>query len=106
MDRIEVLVNIVLVWFNWMVLICIVFLGVEVVGVDFDGIVESMEKMLKEGVVGEVGFLFKGNYESKWEFDIKEFVGGDFDFNDLNYWCSEYILFDVVEKLWGLVILF
>ncbi|XP_024390594.1 uncharacterized protein [Physcomitrium patens] len=73
--------------------------GAEVVGVDPDGTVESMEKMLKEGVVGEAGPLFKGNHESKRESDTKESAGGDSDFNDLNYWRSEYIPSDVVEKL-------
>lgn len=82
-----------------MVLTCIVFSGAEVVGVDPDGTVESMEKMLKEGVVGEAGPLFKGNHESKRESDTKESAGGDSDFNDLNYWRSEYIPSDVVEKL-------
>jgi serine/threonine-protein phosphatase 6 regulatory subunit 3 len=70
--------------------------GEEVAGVDPDGTIKAMEKMLKEGVVGEAEPMFKdelhGSDHRKGEPESppKDSVSGNSDFNDVNYWRSEY----------------
>lgn len=55
-----------------------------------------MEKMLKEGVVGEAVPMFTNEHEHEHEHEndadvhAKEIPSGDSDFNDRNYWRSDY----------------
>lgn len=50
-----------------------------------------MEKMLKEGVVGEAEPMFKDACDQiELEPHTKDSVSGNSDFNDVNYWRSEY----------------
>lgn len=55
-----------------------------------------MEKMLKEGVVGEAEPMFKDELHESEHHKIepesppKDSVSGNSDFNDVNYWRSEY----------------
>jgi len=73
--------------------------GEEIEGVEPDGTIKAMEKMLKEGVVGEAEPLF---HDAHQESEIKE-PGSDnnSDFNDVNFWRSDYSPPDEVveEKL-------
>ena len=57
-------------------------------GVEPDGTIKAMEKMLKEGVVGEAVPMFKDEHlEKEPEGETKEPAS---DFNDVNYWRSDY----------------
>lgn len=55
-----------------------------------------MEKMLKEGVVGEAVPMFTNEHEHEHEDEndadvhAKEIPSGESDFNDRNYWRSDY----------------
>jgi serine/threonine-protein phosphatase 6 regulatory subunit 3 len=66
--------------------------GEEIAGVEPDGTIRAMEKMLKEGVVGEAVPMFTNEHEHEHENDVhaKEIPSGDSDFNDRNYWRSDY----------------
>lgn len=71
--------------------------GEEIAGVEPDGTVKAMEKMLKEGVVGEAGPMFVHETPVGAEMQPKEAPIGDPDFNDRNYWKSGYTQ-SVVEE--------
>lgn len=72
--------------------------GEEVAGVEPDGTIKAMEKMLKEGVVGEATPLFKGEHHGS-EPKKEDSSSGNSDFSDVNYWRSDYTPSDVEEKL-------
>lgn len=75
--------------------------GEEIEGVEPAGTIKAMEKMLKEGVVGEAEPLFHDEHlggETK-EPQTKDPGSGDSDFNDVNYWRSDYSPSAVDEQL-------
>jgi hypothetical protein len=50
-----------------------------------------MEKMLKEGVVGEAGPMFKDeHHEGEAEGETKDPASVNSEFSDVNYWRSDY----------------
>lgn len=49
-----------------------------------------MEKMLKEGVVGEAGPMFKDEHEQKESEPQAKESDTQLEFNDVNYWRSDY----------------
>jgi hypothetical protein len=67
--------------------------GEEVAGVEPDGTTKAMEKMLREGVVGEASpiHLKETADFNNPEPGAKDSLIGDPNFNDANFWRSGYI---------------
>lgn len=64
--------------------------GEEVAGVEPDGTIKAMEKMLKEGVVGEAGPMFKDEHDQKEPEPQAKESDTQLEFNDVNYWRRDY----------------
>jgi serine/threonine-protein phosphatase 6 regulatory subunit 3 len=67
-------------------------MGEEVAGVESDGTAKAMEKMLKEGVVGEAGPIHAKETAHLIDPDSgsKDNLIVDSNFNDVNFWRSDY----------------
>ncbi|XP_024382791.1 uncharacterized protein [Physcomitrium patens] len=65
--------------------------GEEIAGIEPDGTIKAMEKMLREGVVGEAGPILKDvHHESELNPVTKDSSTDGSDFNDVNYWRNDY----------------
>ncbi|KAH8931595.1 hypothetical protein BDL97_19G030700 [Sphagnum fallax] len=65
--------------------------GEEITGVEPDGTIKAMEKMHDEGVIGEAGPMYPETaLVNGSESLAKDNVLGDPDFNDVNFWRTDY----------------
>jgi hypothetical protein len=65
--------------------------GEEITGVEPDGTIKAMEKMREEGVIGEAGPMYPETALVNGSEPLaKDNVLGDPDFNDVNFWRTEY----------------
>lgn len=74
--------------------------GEEVAGVEREGTIKAMDKMLKEGVVGEAGPMFANEtpHENDTKMHADDTPSSESDFNDVNYWRRDYSMSVVDEQ--------